>query len=48
MNWIKKYGSELSKIRNPKPAQIMKLDEFHTYVGSKKIINGFGLPLIKK
>jgi transposase-like protein len=47
MNWIKKYGSELSKIRNPKPVQIMELDELHSYVGSKKTINGFGLLLIE-
>ena len=37
MNWVKKYGSELSKIRNPKPVQVMKLDETHSYVGSKKL-----------
>jgi transposase-like protein len=47
MNWIKKYGRELSKIRNPKPVQIMELDELHSYVGSKKTINGFGLLLIE-
>jgi len=47
MNWVKKYGSELKQIRNPKPVQIMELDELHTYVGSKKTINGFGLLLIE-
>jgi transposase-like protein len=47
MNWVKKYGSELSKIRNPKPVQIMELDEIHSYIGSKKTINGFGLLLIE-
>jgi transposase-like protein len=47
MNWVKKYGSELSKIRNPKPVQVMELDEIHSYVGSKKTINGFGLLLIE-
>jgi len=47
MNWVKKYGSELSKIRNPKPVQVMELDELHSYVGSKKTINGFGLLLIE-
>ena len=36
MNWVKKYGSELSKIRNSKPVQVMELDELHSYVGSKK------------
>jgi len=47
INWVKKYGSELSKIRNAKPVQIMELDEIHTYVKSKKTINGFGLLLIE-
>ena len=48
INWVKKYGSELSKIRNPKPVQVMELDEIHSYVGSKKTINGFGLLLIEE
>ena len=48
MNWVKKYGSELSKIRNPKPVHVMELDEIHSYVGSKKTINGFGLLLIEE
>ena len=47
MNWVKKYGKELSSIRNPKPVQVMELDEIHSYVGSKKTINGFGLLLIE-
>ena len=47
MNWVKKYGSELSQIRNPKPVQVLELDELHTYVQSKKTTNGFGLLLIE-
>ena len=47
MNWVKKYGSELSKIRNPKPVKVMELDELHTYVGSKKTTVGYGLLLIE-
>ena len=47
INWVKKYGAELSKIRNVKPVQVMELDEIHTYVRSKKTINGFGLLLIE-
>ena len=47
INWVKKYGGELSKIRNPNPVQVIELDEIHTYVGSKKTINGFGLLLIE-
>lgn len=42
INWVKKYGSELSKIRNQKPVQMMELDELHTYLSSKKTTDGFG------
>ena len=42
MNWVKKYGSELSKIRNSKPVKIIELDAIHTYLGSKKIQMGLG------
>jgi transposase-like protein len=35
--WVKKYGSELKQIRNPKPVRVIELDELHTYVGSKKL-----------
>ena len=48
MNWVKKYGREPSSIRNPKPVQVMEMDEIHSYVGSKKTINGFGLLLIER
>jgi transposase-like protein len=48
MNWIKKYGSELSSVRNPKPVRVMEMDELHTYVGSKKTTNGSGLLLIER
>ena len=46
MNWIKKFGAALSLIRNPKPVKTMELDEMHTYLGSKKTTDGFGLALI--
>ena len=45
INWVKKYGSALSKIRNSKPVQVMELDELHTYVGRKKTTDGSGLLL---
>jgi transposase-like protein len=48
INWVKKYGGELSSIRNPKPVQVMEMDEIHSYVGSKKTINGFGQQLIEE
>jgi transposase-like protein len=37
MNWVKKYGAELSGIRNVKPVRVMELDEMHTYIGRKKL-----------
>jgi transposase-like protein len=48
MNWVKKYGKELSSIRNTKPVRIMELDEMHSYVGRKKTTDGFGLVLIER
>ena len=47
MNWVRKYGSELSLIRNNKPVRIMELDEMHSYVGHKKTTDGYGLVLIE-
>jgi transposase-like protein len=47
INWVKKYGSELSEIRNPQDVKIMELDELHTYLGSKKTTNGSGQQLIE-
>ena len=48
INWVKKYGSELSSVRNPKPVKIMEMDELHTYVGHKKTTDGYGLLLIER
>jgi transposase len=48
LNWIRKYGSQLVKIRNPRPAKIIELDEMHSYVGHKKTTDGYGLVLIEK
>ena len=48
INWVKKYGSELSSVRNPKPVKIMEMDELHTYVGSKKTTDGYGLLSIER
>lgn len=48
LNWVRKYGNELTEIRNPKPAKIVELDEIHSYVGYKKTTDGFGLMLIEK
>jgi transposase-like protein len=48
LNWIRKYGSQLVEIRNPRPTKIVELDEIHSYVGHKKTTDGFGLVLIEK
>ena len=48
INWVKKYGSELPKIRNPNTVKVVELDELHTYLGSKKTIAGSGLLLIER
>ena len=43
--WIKALGEEVAQIRRP-AAQIVELDEMHSYVGHKKTIVGSGLLLI--
>lgn len=48
INWIKKYGQQISEIRNDKPVEIMELDELHSYCGSKKTTAGFGLQLVEQ
>jgi transposase-like protein len=47
MNWVRKYESDLTSIRNTKPVRVMELDEMHSYVGHKKTTGGFGLLLIE-
>lgn len=47
LKWVRKYGRELESIRNPCPAQMVELDELHTYVGHKKTGVGCGLALIE-
>jgi len=48
IKWIKKYGEQLKELKTDKPVKIIELDEMHSYVGSKKTINGFGLLLIEQ
>ena len=43
--WIKALGKEVAQIKRPS-AQIVELDELHSYVGHKKTIAGPGLLLI--
>lgn len=48
INWVRKYGKELSSIRNPCPVKVMELDETHSFCGHKKTIVGHGLVLTGK
>jgi len=43
--WIKAFGEQVEQIKRP-AAQIVELDELHSYVGHKKTIAGPGLLLI--
>ena len=48
IKWIKRYGSQLYKVKNDNPVEVMKIDEMHSYVISKKTTVGYGLLLIEK
>ena len=43
--WVKGFGENVEQIKRP-AAQIVELDELHSYVGHKKTIAGSGLLLI--
>ena len=45
MNWVKRYGEKLEELKSEKSLYIEEMDEIHTYIGSKKIIVGYGLLL---
>ena len=44
--WIRSFGSALENIKSSDKAQIVELDEMHTFIGSKKTAVGYGLLLI--
>ena len=48
IKWIKKYGEQLNELKTDKPVKVIELDELHSYISSKKTIDGFGLLLIEK
>jgi len=48
IKWIKKYGNQLSEVKNDKPVEVVELDEMHSYIMSKKTIVGYGLQLIEE
>ncbi len=43
--WIQALGEEVAQMKRPS-AQIVEIDELHSYVGQKKTIAGHGLLLI--
>ena len=45
-NWIKSFGEQRDEARSDSSVEVMELDEMHSYIGSKKIIAGYGLLLI--
>ena len=46
LNLIKAFGEQAKSLKNDEPASFTEIDEMHTYVGKKKITNGYGLLLI--
>jgi len=52
IKWVKELGKKAKNECNEDGAQeipeITQLDELQTFVGKKKLKNGFGLPLINK
>ncbi len=48
LKWIRSFGEKLEEIKNEDhPAQVMEIDEMHTYIGQKKTIVGYGFLLIE-
>ncbi len=45
-NWIKAHGESIEAIRSAAGVDVVEMDEMHTYIGSKKTIDGYGLLLI--
>lgn len=44
--WVKRWGEQVELPRSGQAVEIVELDEMHTYVGSKKTTDGYGLLLI--
>ena len=47
LNWIRQFGEQVKSLRSNEPASVTEIDEMHTYIGTKKTINGYGLLLIE-
>ncbi len=46
LNWIRQFGTQVKSLQSNEPVNVTEIDEMHTYVGTKKTINGYGLLLI--
>jgi transposase-like protein len=44
--WVKEWGSQVALPQSKTKAEVVELDEMHSYVGSKKTTVGYGLLLI--
>ena len=44
--WMKAFGSTVQHIREQEAAEIVEIDEMHSYIARKKTTAGFGLLLI--
>jgi len=44
--WVKKWDKQMDLPKRNESIEVVELDELHTYVGSKKTTDGYGLLLI--
>ena len=44
--WVRKWDRQVELPKRDEPIEVVELDELHTYVGSKKTTDGYGLLLI--
>jgi transposase len=45
-NWIRNFGQKIEELRKNNEISIVKIDEMHTFIGSKKTAVGSGFLLI--
>jgi transposase-like protein len=46
--WIKQYGEKVCLNMPATELEVVEMDEMHSYVGSKKMLVGCGLPLTEQ
>jgi transposase-like protein len=44
LGWVRKKGQSVELPMPDEPVEVVEVDEMHTYVGQKKVTDGFGLP----